>query len=200
MSISSRPSSTDHKALITELEPSRDTLKTLLYDLTVKGKFTATLQNNYRGTRSKFLVIQEKMDSLTLLSKSTLLELGMLKIDPEGTLKETNEQRIKTVKTPDDSIETVLSEYSNIFQGIGSFQEKHTGNKKIEVKLEMDTDWGNHPPVDTNNYRTRDNTEYDQPGFQELYDTIWRNPTRRQMAEISSDDEGYNTDWDLECP
>lgn len=31
---------------IKELEPSRDPLKTLLYDLTVKGEFTATLQNN----------------------------------------------------------------------------------------------------------------------------------------------------------
>ena len=65
----------------------------------------------------------------------------MLKIDPEGTLR-TNELRIKTVKTPDDSIETVLSDlfqYSDLFQGIGFFQEKSTG-KKIEVKLEMETD------------------------------------------------------------
>ena len=124
---------------IKELEPSRDTLKTLQSDLTVKGEFTATLRNKNRGTQSKFLVIQGKMDSPPLLSKSTLLELGMLKIDPEGTLKETNELRIKTVKTPDDSIETVLCEYSDVFQGIGCFREKNTG-KKIEVKLEMETD------------------------------------------------------------
>ena len=39
----------------------------------------------------------------------------------------------------DDSIETVLNEYSNIFQGIGCFREKNTG-KKIEIKLEMETD------------------------------------------------------------
>ena len=97
------------------------------------------MRNKNRGTQSKFLVIQGKMDSPPLLSKSTLLELGMLKIDPEGTLKETNELRINTVKTLDNSIETILSEYSDIFQGIGSFQEKNTG-KKIEVKLEMETD------------------------------------------------------------
>ena len=48
----------------------------------------------------------------------------MLKIDPEGTLKETNELRIKTVKTSDDSIEAALSEYSDVFQGIGCFREK----------------------------------------------------------------------------
>ena len=124
---------------IKELEPSRDTLKTLQSDLSVKGEFTTTLRNKNRGTQSKFLVIQGKMDSPPLLSKSTLMELGMLKIDPEGTLKETNELRIKTLKTPDDSIETVLREYSEVFQGIGCFREKNTG-KKIEVKLEMETD------------------------------------------------------------
>ena len=125
---------------IKELEPSRDTLKTLQSNLTVKGEFTTTLGNKNRGTQSKFLVIQEKIDSPPLLSKSTLLlELGMLKIDPEGTLKEINELRIKTVKTPDDSIETALREYSEVFQGIGCFWEKNT-SKKIEVKLEIKTD------------------------------------------------------------
>lgn len=67
------------------LEPSRDTLMTLQSHLIVKGEFTATLRNTNRGTQSKFLVIQRKMDSPPLLSKSTLLKLGMLKIDPEGT-------------------------------------------------------------------------------------------------------------------
>ena len=124
---------------IKELQPSRDTMKTLKSDLTVKGEFTATLQNKNRGTRSKFLVIQGKMDSPPPLSKSTLLDLGMLKIDPEGTLKETNELRINTVKTLDVSIEAILSEYNDVFQGIGCFREKKTG-KKIEVKLEMETD------------------------------------------------------------
>ena len=61
----------------------------------------------------------------------------MLKIDPKGALKETNELRIKTMKTPVDSIEAILSEYSDVFQGIGCFQDKNTG-EKIEVKLEMD--------------------------------------------------------------
>lgn len=70
------------------------------------------------------------MDSLLLPGKSTLLELGMLKIDPEGTLKETSEMRIKRVRQPSD-------EYSEVFQGIGCFRDKHT-DKKIKVKLEMD--------------------------------------------------------------
>ena len=60
-------------------------------------------------------MIQGKVDSPPLLSKSTLLQLGMLKIDPEGTLKETNELRINTVKTLDVSIEAIRSEYSDVF-------------------------------------------------------------------------------------
>ena len=95
---------------IKELEPTRDTLRTLQSNLTVKGEFTTTLRNKNRGTQSKFLVIKGKMDSPPLLSKSTLLELVMLKIDPEGTLKEINELRIKTVKTSEDSINAVLSD------------------------------------------------------------------------------------------
>ena len=39
----------------------------------------------------------------------------MLKIDPEGTLKETNELRLKTAKTPDDGIEAILNKYSDVF-------------------------------------------------------------------------------------
>ena len=60
---------------IKELKPSRDTLKTFQSKLTVKGEFTATLRNKNRGIQSKFLVIQGKMDSPPLLSKSTLLKL-----------------------------------------------------------------------------------------------------------------------------
>ena len=62
-----------------------------------------------------------------------------MKFGPEGTLKETDELKIKPVKTLDGSIETVLSEYSDVFKGIGCFREKNTA-KKIEVKLEMETD------------------------------------------------------------
>ena len=76
------------------------------------------------------------MDSPPLLSKNTLIGLGMIKIDRDGTSKETNEFRIKSVKPPDD-IEALLSEYNDNFQGIGCFQDKSTG-KEIEVKLEMD--------------------------------------------------------------
>ena len=65
--------------------------------------------------------------------------------------------------------------------------------------------WAYHPPVNTNNYRNGDNTEYDQPNswrdlFRELYETIWWKPVGNQMVETSFHDEGYNKDWYLERP
>ena len=62
------------------------------------------------------------MDSPPLLSKNTLIGLAMIKIDPNGTLKDTrtNELRIKSVK-PRDDIDALLSEYNDTFQGIGCF-------------------------------------------------------------------------------
>lgn len=56
------------------------------------------------------------MDSPPLLSKNTLTELGMIKVDPDGRLKETNELRIKSVK-PFNDIEALLSEYNDTFLG-----------------------------------------------------------------------------------
>jgi len=94
---------------IRELDPSKDTLKTLQSDLVVQGEFHTTIRNKNRGAKSKFLAIEGKMDSPALLSKNTLIKLGMIKIDPDETLKETNELRIKSVKPPDD-IEALLSE------------------------------------------------------------------------------------------
>ena len=78
------------------------------------------------------------MDSPPLLIKNALIELAMIKINPDGTLKDTctDELRIKSVKPPDD-IDVLLSEYNDKFQGIGCFWDKSTG-KEIEVKLETD--------------------------------------------------------------
>jgi hypothetical protein len=103
---------------IKELELSNDTLKTLQSTLAVKGEFRTILRNCNRGTTSKFLVTEGKMDSPPLLCKNTLIELGMLKIEPHGTLRETNELRIHSVKATGD-VEAILDEYKEVFQGIG---------------------------------------------------------------------------------
>ena len=77
------------------------------------------------------------MDSPPLPSKTTLLELGIFKLELEGTLKETNELKIKAVKPPVSNTEVLLSEYSKVLQEIRCFRDLNTG-KEIEVKLEMD--------------------------------------------------------------
>ena len=67
------------------------------------------------------------MNSPPLLGKNTLVELGMLKIEPQGTLKETNELRIKTVKQPEvNDLEELLNEYKEVFEGIGCMRDKKT--------------------------------------------------------------------------
>ena len=123
---------------IKELKLSRDILKTLQSTLTVNGEFQTTLRNQNQGATTKFLVIKGKMDSLPLLSKNTLVELGILRIDPGGTLKQTNELRIKVEQREANDLEELLNEYKEVFEGIGCIRYNKTG-KEIEVKLEMDS-------------------------------------------------------------
>ena len=54
----------------------------------------------------------------------------MLKIDQKGHLK----KPMSWESEPWKHLITALSEYSDVFQGIGRFREKSTG-KKIEDKL-----------------------------------------------------------------
>ena len=56
-----------------------------------------TIRNKNRGADGQFVIIKGRIDSPPLLCKETLIELGMLKIDPEGRTKEANDLRIKTV-------------------------------------------------------------------------------------------------------
>ncbi|CAH3166428.1 unnamed protein product [Porites evermanni] len=114
---------------IRELDPSKDTLKTLQSDLVVKGEFHTTIRNKNRGAKSKFLVIERKMDSPPLPNKNTLTELGMIKIDPDGTLKETNELRIKSVKPPDD-INALLRQTETVTRQSKSNQEMQPSRKQ----------------------------------------------------------------------
>jgi len=62
---------------IRELDGSKDTLETPQSDLehVVKGEFHTTIQNKNQGAKSKFLLIEGKMDSPPLLSKNTLIIL-----------------------------------------------------------------------------------------------------------------------------
>ena len=120
------------------------------------------------------------MDSPPLLSKNALIELAMIKINSDGTLKDTctDELRIKSVKPPDD-IDVLLSEYNDKFQGIGCFWDKSTG-KEIEVKLETDPEAipVARKPCPVPNHLQKPLKEWPEQGVKENI-IIWESPRRR---------------------
>ena len=107
-----------------QLQESHVKLRTLASDLPVKGQFTATIRNNTRGQDAQFVVINKKINSPPLLCKNTLEQLGMLEIRADGSLKEENEKRIKTVTRSDKEkkITDIFDEYKNVFQGVGKIK------------------------------------------------------------------------------
>ena len=76
------------------LQRSQTKLRTLKNDLPIKGEFEAVLRNQTCGKRTKFLVIKGKINSPPLISKNTLMELGMLQIKEDGSFADKNDRRI----------------------------------------------------------------------------------------------------------
>ena len=124
-----------------QLMKTSDRLKILQSELEVIGEFPTVLRNKTRGTETKFLVIKGHMDSPPLLSKISLEDLGMLKIEPRGTLREQNSLRIKAIqsnqKAENKEMEEILRKHEKVFEGIGVIKEPSTG-ENIEVHLEME--------------------------------------------------------------
>ncbi|CAC5414669.1 unnamed protein product [Mytilus coruscus] len=79
----------------TELLESKTKLSTLQTSLKVKGEFIRTVRNATRGIKTKIIMIKGKTNSPQLIGKKTLIELGMLQIKEDGTLKEPNELGIQ---------------------------------------------------------------------------------------------------------
>ncbi|VDI37629.1 Hypothetical predicted protein, partial [Mytilus galloprovincialis] len=73
-----------------ELLERKTKLSTLQSSLKVKGEFITTVRNATRGITTKGIVIKGKINSPPLIGKKTLIELGMLQIQEDGTLKEPN--------------------------------------------------------------------------------------------------------------
>ena len=109
------------------LQESSTRLNTLQNKLHVSGEFKATARNETRGTDTTFVVINGKINSPPLLGRRNLIELGMLEIRPEGSLKGSNElQRTdnKAVKCILNSevksdIETILQQHEEVIKCIG---------------------------------------------------------------------------------
>ena len=88
------------------LEVSKIKLSTLQNELPVKGEFVTTLRNKTCGTLAKIVVIRGHINSPPLISKGTLMELGMLEIREDGSLGQPNHMKIQDATT---SINTVTS-------------------------------------------------------------------------------------------
>ena len=108
-----------------QLTKSKVKLSTLQNKLPVKGEFKVTVRNKTRGVPATFIVVKGRINSAPLISRSTLTELGMLRIDPEGTLATENNLKIpgkpeaqaKTVTAAQNqqsklSIDKIVSKYS----------------------------------------------------------------------------------------
>ncbi|CAH3177125.1 unnamed protein product [Porites lobata] len=72
------------------LQPSNVKLYTLQHKLDVKGEFRATIRSDTCGRLVTFVVVFGRIKSPPLIGKETLIGLGMLKIQPNGSLAEPN--------------------------------------------------------------------------------------------------------------
>ncbi|XP_053380205.1 uncharacterized protein LOC128548778 [Mercenaria mercenaria] len=122
-------------------------LNTLQNRLNVIGEFKAIARNQTRGTETKFVVTGGKINSAPLLGRQTLIDLGMLMIQPDGSLKKQNELRIpdpvhiKSVLNAQNAnyIDQIMTEYEDVFKGVGKIQDKQTG-EEVLVKFSMKPD------------------------------------------------------------
>ena len=65
-------------------------LNTLKEKLPVKGECTVSIENKTRITQAPLVIVQGRINSLPLLERKALEELGMVKIDETGRFKEPN--------------------------------------------------------------------------------------------------------------
>ena len=134
---------TNHKPT---LETCQMKLNTLQHPVKVKGKFETIIRNQTCGKSTTFVVVNGRINSPPLLSKDTLIQLGMLKIQPDGGLTSPNAMRIandesKTIKftttTPEQQeMENIIRKYDHVFQGIGKIMDKKN-NKEIHGQFHM---------------------------------------------------------------
>ena len=76
------------------------------------------LENQTRAITATIVVVKGKINSLPLLGRPSLDEVGMLKIDATGGLKEPN-KTVKKIENETRQLEKILDRYKNLFQGVG---------------------------------------------------------------------------------
>ena len=120
------------------LTDSNVKLRTLQHKLEVKGEFQTVIRNRTCGKVTKFVVVSGRIHSPPLISKETLTELGMLKIQPDGCFAEPNDLAVSkeghsanTVKQEkgEQDLKDLITKYYHLFQGIGKIEDKKNGSE-----------------------------------------------------------------------
>ena len=122
------------------LKKSRTKLRALLQDIPVLGECSVTIRNQTRQTRTRIIVIRGKMDSLPLIGRPTLSNLGMILIDETGNLENSREKDTHKVKKTDATypkLEEILGKYEGRFHGVGKAERD---GEVIEIHLPMNED------------------------------------------------------------
>ncbi|ESO95955.1 hypothetical protein LOTGIDRAFT_175011 [Lottia gigantea] len=126
------------------LEKTNISLSTLQNKLQIKGEFHTIIRRKTRGVPARVIVIKGKMKSLPLLSRKTMVELGMLEIRPDGSLLTMNDLRmhesmVKSTNIADNeetSIKEIVNRHTNIFEGIGRIRDLKN-DKDLYAKYNM---------------------------------------------------------------
>ena len=96
------------------------------------------------GARTKFLVIKGKINSPPLISKNTLIELGMLQIKEDGSFANQNDMRIpgeildiRTVTTnrSQQAIQEITNKFSSVFESIGKTSSPKGNDRSPESNV-----------------------------------------------------------------
>ena len=119
------------------LKPSKVKIKTQ-NELQVKGEITVPIKNKRCEEQARFVIIKGKINSNPLIGRTTLEDLGMLKIDPDEIFADEDRTQVNTVKVQDEYKE-LLNKYANVFKGIGKIFGKKN-NKDIYAHFKMKSD------------------------------------------------------------
>lgn len=127
------------------LEASKVKLHTLQHQLEVKGEFQAVIRNETCGKLARFVVVFGRIQSPPLISKETLIDLGMLKIRPDGGFAEPNglgtskevhgANAVKELEGVQE-MKDLVTKYSHLFKGIGKIEDKK-GDREILGRFHM---------------------------------------------------------------
>ena len=72
------------------LKPTKKKLSNLMTELPVKGEFSAIIRNQTCGVKASIFVVKGHMRSPPLISRDTLINLGMMVLHPDGALAQPN--------------------------------------------------------------------------------------------------------------